>query len=448
MKSLASRKSEQPPGLDALRSGAVPGVLTATEHFRRLEAAPPVPPKLAVDLLELGHCERRVGPEGATVVRRLLFTPDRHDVLGRWPQPSAEIPAAALRALSPDFAGMASLPLHRIAFLDTETTGLAGGSGTLAFLIAIGWWDEQGFQLEQYLVEDFVHEPDQLARVAETLCRFDALCTYNGRTFDIPLLRSRMVMGRRHCAGLSLPHLDLLGFSRRLWRGTLPNCSLKTVEREALGIDRGEDIDGAQVPALFFEAARSGSIRCLAPVLAHNAQDVATLAALLPWLAQVAGDPLGNDRVKRSGEWAGIARWLESVKNFDMAATAWERSIETHDGLDRGEEERLLLRLARANKRGKRWEEAVATWQQFLRRPLHRSAEAWVELAKYHEHVARDPAAALAIVERALRQAQLDEDLAGLSGSGKLDVIAALRHDFAQRSARLRARVGRLSGPR
>ena len=445
MKALAARQaSEKEARVAALQGGAVEGVLSASEHFRRREAKPD-PPKLAPELGGIDGAERRTSALGTTIVRRLAFAADRADVFGpRFTGPPAALPAPALTALSKDFTGDAPLPIESVAFLDTETTGLAGGTGTLAFLIAVGWWEGPTFHLGQFLVEDFAHEADQLARLEERLSRFAAICTYNGRTFDIPLLRSRYLLARRRPSVLAKPQLDLLGFSRRMWRGVLPSCSLKNVEAGALRIDRGPDIDGAQVPALFFEAARSGRLEPLVPVLAHNAQDVVTLGALLPFLSQLAANPLGSGLVERWGEWAAVARWLESTGRHSEAAEAWTRAVDRHDGRDRGEERALLLRLARAHKRGGQWEKALATWNQFLRGPVRHGIEAWIELAKYHERVARDPAAALSLVGRGLRQAQLDEDLAHYSGSGANDALAAFRSDFQQRQARLRARLARL----
>lgn len=445
MRMLADRKAS----IEKLRQGAVPGVQTATEHFRdrpspaaRAESDAALPTGL--DQLDRTNWLR--GARGSTIYRRLQFCPDHSEAFGpRFRERPRGLDAHVLQSMATAREPVTDLRVEDICFLDTETTGLAGGTGTVAFLIALGWWQEGVFELEQYLISDFCHEPDQLERVIQRLSGFRAICTYNGRQFDVPLLRTRAVLNRMRSPVFELAQIDLLTFSRRLWRGTLESVSLKNVERHGLLLDRGADISGAEAPELFAEAARTGSVACLAPVLHHNSQDVVSLAALLPLLAEVVANPLDNSIVSAPTEWAAIGRWMERERRWEDAATAWERALEGSDRRDRQLEEELLRRLALTNKRRGAWDAAVATWEEVARKPIAQSHAAWCELAKHRERVARDHAGALELVRRGLRKVRLEEEMAALTGSPHREMLQRFRTDFQKREERLIGRLARAS---
>src|SRR5262249_33194494 len=140
----------------------------------------------------------------------------------------------------------------RIAFLDTETTGLSGGTGTYAFLVGIGTWRSSGFLVEQFFMRNFDEEAAVICPLEERLSQVKVVVTFNGKCFDLPLLESRFVMHRRDWPLADGIHLDLLHPSRRLWKLRLKDCSLANLEREVLGFEREEDIPGYLIPQVYF----------------------------------------------------------------------------------------------------------------------------------------------------------------------------------------------------
>ncbi len=195
--------------------------------------------------------------------------------------------AVAMLALDPALAGFDPA---RALFLDTETTGLAGGAGTLAFLVGAGWFEDGAFRMEQVLLADLDTERPLLSRLAARIAAASALVTFNGKSFDLPLLRSRFVMARVPAAP-ERPHLDLLHVARRIYGARVARCTLTTLERDVLGFTRVDDIPGAEVPARYLRYLRErereregegeGGRDAVLPVVAHNAWDIAALVALV-----------------------------------------------------------------------------------------------------------------------------------------------------------------------
>ena len=166
-----------------------------------------------------------------------------------------ELPDDLLDSLS----GNTILKSHpkRWAFLDTETTGLAGGAGTYAFLIGVGSIDEEGFRVRQFFMRDFGEEASLLARLTEYLSGFDVLITYNGKTYDVPLLETRYRMARSKPPFARLAHLDLLHGARRLWKLRLDSCRLVDLENQILGLEREGDLPGEMIPYYYFQYLRT-----------------------------------------------------------------------------------------------------------------------------------------------------------------------------------------------
>src|SRR5262245_48110457 len=189
-----------------------------------------------------------------------------------------ELPGDLLDSLS----GGAILRSHprRWAFLDTETTGLAGGAGTYAFLVGVGSIDEAGFRVRQFFMRDFGDEPSLLAALTAHLAPFDVLITYNGKTYDVPLLETRYRMARACPPFARMGHLDLLHGARRLWKLRLDSCRLVDLETQILGLEREGDLPGEMIPYYYFQYLRTQQAFQLVPIFHHNVMDIVSLACL------------------------------------------------------------------------------------------------------------------------------------------------------------------------
>jgi uncharacterized protein YprB with RNaseH-like and TPR domain len=310
--------------------------------------------------------------------------------------------------------------VERLLFIDTETTGLAGGTGTYAFLVGVGWVEGETFVVAQHFMRDLDEEPALLAALTPLLDRAGAVVTFNGGGFDLPLLETRFVLARKRWPS-TLPHLDLLRPSRRVWDGCFGDCRLATLERDVLGLAREQDVQGGLIPTLYFDWLRRRRASPLVPVFAHNRDDVLSLAALVGWF----GAALGEAPALRAEEWAGLGRLWEPV-DADRGLECYRAALDA--GLDGEAAHRVRLRLAWWEKRAARWDTACALWESARQRELF-DPRPWEELAKFHEHRARDFAAARALVADAL-------DLARAAGAAERVLDA-----FTYRLARIERRL-------
>jgi uncharacterized protein YprB with RNaseH-like and TPR domain len=330
----------------------------------------------------------------------------------------AHAPGTAAR-LARDEA-LATADLRGLAFLDTETTGLAGGAGTLVFLIGVGRCEGEHFVLRQYFLLDPVQEPALLARLVDDLAPITGWVTFNGRAFDLPLLETRLTLNRRRGALGQRPHLDLLMPARRLYRGRLPSCALGEIERGVFQIARDDDdVPGWLIPQLYAEYLRTGNPREMRRVIYHNTVDILSMVTLAAHLLEVFATPLGPAAAVGGG---GQARADHGPAPAASAATAPEDLLRLacwHDDNGRADEaeaafrqalagklrlpdrELGLTRLAALLKRQARREEAVPVWEQLASFTLD-DPEPFVELAKHYEWHARDLRRAQVWTQRAL----------------------------------------------
>ena len=292
-----------------------------------------------------------------------------------------------------------SLCLHRALFLDTETTGLAGGTGTYAFLVGVGFFDGADFVLQQYFMRDYDEEEAMLAPLAELLEDAAGVVTYNGKAFDIPLLQTRFVTARMRVALEDLPHLDLLHVARRLWRARLGDCSLANVEREALGITRHGDVPSYLIPQLYFDYLRTRDARRLGPVFYHNQQDILSLVSVVSHADRLVNAP--PDLLEAPAlDLLSLARLQLRYRDYRLserlASDAYDLGLEP-------EPSRLALYvLALSLKRQHRWDEAHAVWCR-LAEHWSDDVAARVEMAKHLEHRRRDLPRAYTVCEEILR---------------------------------------------
>lgn len=284
-----------------------------------------------------------------------------------------------------------SLDPKRILYLDTETTGFMG-AGTVAFLVGVGWLTERGFTVQQYLMRDYPEEKFQLEHLQENLSHFDVICTFNGRSFDVPLLRDRFLMNRMSPGCLDKPHIDLLHIARRVWKLRLKHCRLGDLEEAVLGIRRQGDIPGAQVPEQFFSYLKTGQFSLLEEILQHNAQDVASLCVLLSHMAYLYQHP---ETSSHSEDLYSMGVALEKMKHPEEARRLYRLSM---GGKMRTQGQ---LRLAASYRRSGDRSNAREIWQAMVIRH-EGGVTPYIELAKHYEHVEKDIPAALEMTRRAL----------------------------------------------
>jgi uncharacterized protein YprB with RNaseH-like and TPR domain len=288
----------------------------------------------------------------------------------------------------------------RWAFLDTETTGLAGGSGTYAFLIGVGRITSKGFHLRQFFMREQAEEASLLHRLAEYLGEFETLVTYNGKIYDQPLLETRYRLARSKPPFGSLEHMDLLFGARRLWKLRFDSCRLVELENQILGVEREGDLPGEMIPYVYFDYLRTREVWRIVPILHHNAIDILTLAcltAIVPWAFR---DP-ENAPLAHGAEMVGVARWLAQAEQQDKAIALYRRAIE------KGLRDELLFRtmwdVACLEKRLGNRHSAIAVLTDLAasRNPFRHCA--LEELAKHYEHVERNYTMALDCTLDAMR---------------------------------------------
>jgi len=285
-------------------------------------------------------------------------------------------------------------------FLDLETTGLAGGAGTQAFLVGCAFLDRDGFSVRQFLLPGYEHERALLAEVGAWAAERGALVTFNGRSFDVPLIETRYLFHRQSFPFEGRPHVDMLHPARRLWKdrgewegSSEASCSLGTLEKLLAGVHRVGDVPGFEIPSRYFQFVRDGDARPLEAVLEHNRLDLVSLALVMARaLTLVERGPT----VARTGyECLGLARIYDRAGRRDDAEAAYLEAIDRIGKVGRDPETLAdgLRRLAYCRRRAGRWSEAAEAWQRLADLPRCPAAirnEAREALAIHHEHRARD----------------------------------------------------------
>ncbi|WP_163996619.1 ribonuclease H-like domain-containing protein [Pyxidicoccus caerfyrddinensis] len=387
-----------------------------TSSARRAQApAPPPPGPLPV--------ESRSTTFGTVHVSDRLLSPEHHH--GSAPLAGAldvEGELVASLALQAELAGV---DFQRMLFLDTETTGLAGGTGTVPFLVGLAWFEGRSLRVHQLFLRRLGEESPMLRVLADRMAQSSCLVTFNGKSFDWPLLRTRFVLNRVPTPA-ELPHLDLLHCARRVFKHRGSGARLVHMEETVLGHRRIGDVDGALIPDLYFRFLRGGDGSALTPVLEHNVNDLLLLAALLGELVRRfraggtgASVPASEDPRDLLG-FAGVAlraRDYARAQAFARAAAAGDKGAVGVEALA------LASRLSR-----KAGDPAAAATH--LHQALHaargfQAASLHLELTKLYEHALKD-------LPRALQHA-------------RLSAAAELPEDHQRRVARLEARLARLA---
>ena len=293
-------------------------------------------------------------------------------------------------------AGLAGMDRGDFAFLDTETTGLSGGAGTYTFLVGIGKFEGDEFRLAQFFLREPGEEPAQLAAIEQYLAGSRALVTFNGKSFDAPILNTRYGLYQYPPPLIGMPHVDLLHLARKLWRARLASRRLGDLETEILGVQRGVDeVPGYLVPQIYLDYLQSGDAAPLKGVLYHNAMDVLTMAALMAHVSGLLSDPVAA--AAHDLDLLSIGKLHEDLGHVAEAQALYleclGRPLEQDAWLE------AARRLSFVFKRQGNWEAAVSLWKTSANKGEIYAHE---ELAKYYEHQMRQPEAARAWTQAAL----------------------------------------------
>ena len=319
------------------------------------------------------------------------------------------------------------IPAHdpeRWVFLDTETTGLAGGTGTCAFLIGVGTIESEGFRVRLFFMRDYDEEAAMLYALAEFLAGYDVLVTYNGKSYDAPLIETRYRLRRQRFPLERLHHLDLLHGARSLWRLRMASCRLMHLEYEILGVERQGDLPGELIPHYYFEYLRTKHAFRLAPLFHHNVIDIVSLACLCGVVLPAYADPQ-SAALHHGADLLGLARWLKRAGDVENAAALYRRSVQA--GMMDNELFAALWETALLERKRERHTEKAAVLEDLIacRNPFQ--TRAYEELAKHCERVEKDFVRALELTLKALqlepsaslqkRRARLEKRLAKTAGA-------------------------------
>jgi uncharacterized protein len=385
-------------------------------------------------------------PPGAERLAEILGASVRRNAcgeylaLGRWfsesmggEAPDCKLDAGALRLLAPGAPEEIADPRQWL-FLDTETTGLAGGTGTYPFMVGIAWWDAGGLEVEQLFMREQSEEHSVLVALAERMAERRVLVTFNGKSFDWPLLETRYRMTRTIRPPRFLAHLDFLHPARHLWRPRLGSVRLSELERHVLGWDRGPDMMSDLIPNIYFDFLRGGSPEPLVPIFLHNQMDLRGLAGIAARVLSLLADPeaSGHDAL----ELYGVSRICERRGETIRARTLYTRSIAAELPEETGRAARRAV--ARLAKRAGDFPAACSLWEDMLGNSRE-GLEAYEQLAMHYEHRTREPHLAVDVVRKALAE---------LRRADKLGTIASASHRqqkdrFEKRLARIELKIGR-----
>ena len=381
-------------------------------------------------------------PDGAGQLTELLEgkavsnSYGEHLVVRKWfsepigfPAPNRELNDSALRLLAPGAEGDVSDPRQWL-FLDTETTGLMGGTGTYPFLVGVAWWDAGGLEVEQFFMREHSEEHALLVTLAERMAERRGLVTFNGKSFDWPLLETRFRMTRKIAPPIPRAHLDFLHPARNLWRIRLGSVRLAELEKHVLGWNRGADLISAMIPQYYFDYLRGGSPEPLVQIFLHNQMDLRGLAGLASRILSVLAEPDAN--APDGLELFGVSRICERRGETARARKHYAASIEAE--LPPETDRAARKSLARLAKRERDYPLALELWNSILGYSRE-GLEAYEQLAIYYEHELGEAARAAVLVRAALNE---------LPKAGRAGLLSSAQHrQFRTRFERRLVRLER-----
>jgi uncharacterized protein YprB with RNaseH-like and TPR domain len=335
-----------------------------------------------------------------------------------------------------------SFDLKRTVFIDCETTGLAGGVGTYAFLVGIGYFSagskgrDPGFVIKQYFMRDFDEEPAVLLAVSEKLNHFQSLASYNGKCYDLPLLENRSIINRIDFDSTAWLHLDLLFPSRRLWKRRIQDCSLANVEQQILNVEREIDVPSYLIPQIYFDYLRSGILDPLIPVFHHNIYDILSLVGLSVLIGQALQDFSGAG-IEDPIDLYSLGKFHYNLGNYPESIACFENALSKD--MPTEWHEAISINLAFAYKRKGNIKQAAEVWHRLLKEEFPFNFYVYEELAKYYEHKEKNYPQALLIVNRAVESLNMDSCLSSHFNSGK--VLESLKYRKSRLERRMRTHL-------
>jgi uncharacterized protein YprB with RNaseH-like and TPR domain len=334
-----------------------------------------------------------------------------------------DLPNSILKIIDPLLLD-AKYDFKNAAVIDTETTGLAGGTGTYPFIIGIGFWNKNQFVVRQYILRDFSDEPAQLSAFVDDLLQTSCMLTYNGKTFDIPLLRTRFRINRMEIPFNNHSHLDFVHPCRRIYRRHFDSFNLSLLEEKVLGFERADDVPGHLIPRIYFDYLQNRNDELLLPILNHNRNDIVSLYLLVQetWrridlaLSEACNDDpfllsLGHIFYK-AGDYDQAKHLLSGIK----------RRFAPKDIID----ESILLQ-SRAAKKTRDWDAAVEIWSRMVKMGKF-GCYPYVELAKHCEHRLKDYKAALDHTNNAMRYIEFEREFIAPAAYKSLLESLKIRH--------------------
>ena len=343
-----------------------------------------------------------------------------------------QIPGHILSFLSRD-AEFAGLDLSSAVFLDLETTGLAGGTGTVPFLVGLAYYRDERFKVTQFFLNEMAEE-DRLIREVGQFIRdmdFKSIVTYNGKAFDMPLVETRFTMHRTPCPLRGLPHLDFLFSARSLWKHKYDSCRLFNLAQQIVQAERSEDIPGAEIPLRYFQYIRSDDFSLIDPILYHNQEDLLSLLGVVVAGAVLvernrAGAERGEDDAM---DLYGVAKLFERAGDSTTSAALLEKALAGGRGLTAEVSQNARKKLSHHFKKNKDWEKALAFWQEMA---AGEEVDCFRELSMYFEHTAKDHGEAIRVATEGLALAK-----------GK---SLAAEKDFEKRITRIKGKMAKGKG--
>jgi uncharacterized protein YprB with RNaseH-like and TPR domain len=314
----------------------------------------------------------------------------------------------------------------KLIYMDTETTGLSGGAGTVAFLVGAGFFEDGAYIIRQYFMRDYNDEAAMLTELQQLFQRFQGFVTFNGKAFDINLLLGRFISNRLRPAFRDKPNLDLLYPSRRVWGLKLESCRLGSLEENILGEFRSDDIPGAMIPSVYFKYLEGRDATDIKRVVRHNELDILSMVALLGKFSTMLQNPLLN--TDRGYELLGLGRIFEGSGKTVNMLECLEACTGSEEYVIRSQ---AVRRLTDVYKRNGNYDRALEHWNAMESRNTGFELFHLIEMAKYYEHKIKDIEFALVLVEKAVQNCQG----AGLKGSRQFEELVKRRDRLRRKLA-------------